>query len=174
MKKQTGMLWATLAGLILLGGCAFQVPDYAEHASGKPPIAAPTTNKYKVGDFIAKNPVDSIHCRGNFPGVHTRGKMPFHAYIREALVEDLKGAGIFAANAGNIINAVLEKVDYHSMSGVWEIEMRVSVTNMDPFDLRSKYDYDTSFIYFIACPNSAKSFPDAVRDFNAKLIQRLP
>ena len=177
MKSLTQSIIPILGILILFSGCSFQAPGYAVSPSNLESIkllSGQSQQKVSVGEFTADFPNQhSINCRGNFPGVGTSNDQPFHSYIRDALINELKLGGYYSENSENIITAHLQDIDYDSLSGYWIIDMKVFVSGAEPFEINIKHDYDTSFIYWIACPRAARELVPAVQKFNEALINKL-
>lgn len=173
-KNLINIMLVTLA--LLLVGCAFKSPAYNPSYSNIEALKkkrAKSTKKYAVGDFTSYKPKKkSIMCRLS-ASVKANNGMPFHLFMREALIEDLRLSGMYSEQSNSKIKAHLKKIDFDSVSGEWVIYADVYAGKNGPFPVNIDHSYETSFAWWIACDNAAEELNVAIEKFNRAVIDQL-
>lgn len=123
-----------------------------------------------VASFTSFQPgLNQIMCRAAGP-VEAPDQKPFEVYLREALISELKLAGLYGDKSGTVLNGYLENIDFSSNigAGSWTIRMRFSREGGAPFTVEHVHSFSTNFIADIACEQVAQALGPATQDFLKK------
>ena len=163
-----------LGTLVLVGiistGCSYNVPKYSESVKNVN-ILKKLKTKISVGKFTAKEKnVSSITCRAA-GGVGFEDKTPFEKYIQKAFISELKLAGKYNPKSRIKISGHLQKIDFNANINTsdWLMTLKVKSSNSKYFVVKTKYEFEGSFIADKACSDVAHAFVPAVQ----KLIHRI-
>ena len=173
--RQTSLCLAFLF-TIHAGGCVnYQASQYgvsSENVKSLRGLAQTSTIKLNVGDFssyqLGRNAID---CHFTGPVV-TPNQEPFEAYIRNALINELRAAGLFSEHANIRIDGYLESVglDTSYKNGRWAFKLRISASDGSSFITGNVYSVSTSFDGGLACLEMARALPLATQDLLSKLF----
>ncbi|MGC4072408.1 MAG: hypothetical protein QM760_07815 [Nibricoccus sp.] len=165
-----------LALLVLLfSGCStFVTPRYAMSADTNLAFKTLTAKNVTVGSILAPPQFDTM-CRGAGPLGTTDG-LTHTAYIKKALEDELKVAGIYTAEAPRItLNGVITKLDFSSSRGLtggsWEIELKLDSSNGKSMTMREYYEFKSGFIADTACKQTAEAFLPTVQNLLQKIAK---
>ena len=125
-----------------------------------------------VGSFTTSGPNSaSIGCRSMGLSINVPASS-FESYIRDALVDELKLAGIYSINSKTVLTTNFEKIDFSStFSGNWIISAQFSFPDQKPFTVTSNYSFsDVNYGMQLACANTAAAFEPAVQNFIKNLF----
>lgn len=166
--------WVLLVAAIALSGCVaeFYVARYSIAASNVEAFRASGDRKIGVAAFTAAEEGSraEVSCRGS--AMMTPAHETYAAYIQRALVDELRVAGLYAANAPTQIKGHLAHIDVNTTKDPhWEISLIVTVGNSQPFALERKYPFLSSFIGTKACELAGQAFLAAVQDLVGALAR---
>ena len=119
----------------------------------------------KVGAFTTVGPNRAtMDCRNIYP--LTVPSASYESYIREALVDELKLAGIYSDVANTEILMHFEKIDFSSaFTGNWIISAQFVIAGKS-FSVSTNYGFaDVNWGPSLACSNTAAAFVPAVQNF---------
>ena len=123
-----------------------------------------------VGEFTASTPGrKAIDCRAVGPIV-TPDDETYEAFIRNALVDQLKLAEMYSADASRLITGHVDEINFTSMNGIWNIGVTITDETGRNFTVAETFDYDSSFYGETACNQTAQAFMPAVQDLIQKIV----
>jgi len=166
-------LVSVVAVLFCLSGCGFVVSNYgvsAENIEALRNLKVEGT-KISVSRFTSSRPgVSGISCR-TAGDVETPDKTPFDQYIHDALVTELKLAGLYAENGNVILSGNIEELDFSSSigAGKWIFRLKASSNNGKSLTVDSRHEFSTNWVGEKACQQVAQAFSISVQ----KLIHDL-
>jgi hypothetical protein len=176
MSLKTVKIALSISALLLTSACTHTSQRYglsAENVAALQQLKQSTGASLQVAPFTTFSPgLNSILCRAAGP-VETPDQRPFEAYLREALVSELKISGLFNEKSETILNGHLEHIDFSSNIGAgnWTIRMRFNKANETPFTIENTYGFSTNFIADIACSQVAQALNAATQDFLKKTFE---
>lgn len=170
--KHKNLLLFTL--LIMSAACTHTTPRYSPSATNVQQIQQITKNasvKIQDGDFSAIKEKKSIMCRAAGPVAVPENKT-FTQYIKDAIFDEFKIAGIYDKNALTKLSAKLDFIDFSSgmTDGNWTIRMTFSSKTVSPFTVESVHEFSGSFIASMACQQVAQELPIATQKFILKVV----
>lgn len=114
----------------------------------------------------------SIVCRAAGP-VEPSDNKTFDQFIRGAIADEFKVAGIYDENSLLKLHGNLDSIDFSSNigAGKWMMKMTFSSQGVEPFVIENTYSFSTNFIADIACEQVSQALPAATQDFIKKLVQ---
>ena len=117
-----------------------------------------------VGIFTATQPGrDAITCRAAGP-VRTPTSVPFEAFIRQAFIDELTIAEVFASPAAVTLTGHLNSIDFTSLGGAsWTISFTLRSSTGREITLREIYPFSSSFAAEAACSNAGNALSPAVQ-----------
>lgn len=119
----------------------------------------------RIAGFGAKNPGNtSLICRMSFP-VYLPGKVPFEAYLAEAMQAELYEADLYNETSPVAVMGRLNVMDFNSSGGTWTIEAEFPVEGKVPVAFRHVHRFDTSFFAVQACGNVTQALVPALQEF---------
>lgn len=172
--------WALLATTIASPGCSTSVASYSIPLSNVEAFKTLPGGKVGVATFTG---VDLGHGRGLACGagsIKMPANEPYEAYVRAALVDELKVAGLYSADAPAQIKGHLSHVAFtSSRSPRWELALIVTIGHGPSFRLERTYAIDVQpsigqpVIGSIAgdCARTARAFLPAVQDLMSALAR---
>lgn len=119
----------------------------------------------KGGAFTTFGPNKAtIDCRSVHP--LTVPSSFYEAYIREALVDELKVSGIYSETANTELTMHFEQIGFNSaFVGNWIISARFTIAGKPPFKVTTNYGVtDVNWGPALACSNTAAAFVPAVQN----------
>src|SRR5216117_1493817 len=121
---------ALLALIVAFAGCAsFDVGRYGVSVENVAALKKLGGQKVNVGQFTAKEPGKTkIPCRAVGP-ITTPDERPFEEFIRKALIDELTVADMLSDSAPVTLTGQLNKIDFDSMAGEWELDLTVASSN---------------------------------------------
>jgi len=164
--------WIALGVMIAaLSACSsFDVGRYGvsvENVAALKKLGGPKVN---VGQFTAKEPGKTkIACRAVGP-ITTPDERPFEEFPRKALIDELTVADMLSDSAPVTLTGQLNKIDFDSMAGEWELDLTVASSNGRSLNVSDKYKYGFTYMGETACVRTAKSFGPAVQVLIGKLV----
>ena len=166
--------WALLVAAIVLSGCVpeFSVARYSIAVSNLEAFRASGGGQVAVAPFSAaeEGSRNQVSCRGS--AMMTPAHETYAAYIQRALVDELKVAELYTANARTHIHGHLAHIDVNTTKNPhWEITLIVTVGNNPPFTIERRYPFLSSFIGMKACELAGQAFLSAVQDLVGALAK---
>jgi hypothetical protein len=156
-----------IAAFAGLAGCStYQVTKYSVSVQNAEAFRALGAVKLSVAPFTGEGQAAAteISCRAVGP-IKTPLGETYAAYVQQALVDELKVAGIFAEDAKVQIQGNLAKVDLSSHgSARWMLTLVVTIGNEPSFTLERNYGFESSFLGEKACALTSQAFMPAVQD----------
>ena len=162
---------ALLVATVAVSGCAFKTSPYGASVNNVEAIRSTGINQISVGKFQSAKPgLSSITCRAAGP---VTVEPSFEAYIEQALIAELKLAGVYNQAAKLTITGKLEEVDFSSgmTDGNWLFILRISNSRNESFSTRSTLKFSGSFIADRACADVAQAFLPAVQNLIQDVIR---
>jgi hypothetical protein len=167
MHRWLGLL---LAVGFLTGCSSYAVPRYGVSVSNVPALKQAGAAPVNVGKFTATGESKKdISCRAVGP-IKTPDERPYEEYLRKALIDELRLAGIYVESAPMALTGNLDRIDFDSSAGKWMLAMTVKSTNGRTLTVANDHEYNTSFIGEKACALTAQAFPPAVQTLIGKLV----
>lgn len=163
---------ACIATLTLVG-CSHTAPRYGLSPENQITLKTLKTSKrVAVGPFTSSEPgKQSIVCRAAGPVEAPDGKT-FDAYLREALINELRIADVLDEKSSVVIKGYLEHIDFNSNigAGKWIIRLTMTAPGTQPFTIENTYGFSTNFIADQACAQVAQALLPATQDLYQKLF----
>lgn len=127
--------------------------------------------KVRLGDFKLADGVDpSLTCRLMGPVKVAPGKT-LQQYIRDAFQEELFMAQVYSPDAPTTINGTIDDISFSSVSPAnWEITLSVNSNKSQGYQVKNKYEFNTSWTAYSACKNVADAFGPAVQALLKKVV----
>src|SRR4051794_1706781 len=166
---RTGLL---LFALGFMAGCdtyaAARYSISADSVMAQRQLGGQTVN---VGTFTAAVPGQSeIVCRAVGP-IKTPDGQPFSEYVRKALIDEIKIAGIFSENAPATITGRLNEAMFSSVAGTWTLALTLTSNNGQSITEVETFSFTSSFAAVTACREAANAFMPAVQNLVVRLVR---
>ncbi len=163
-----------LAAMIGLSGCANKVHNYAVSTENLLALQKLSSKSHKVnvGQFTDSGKNESeVMCRLSSP-IGTPKGQTFASYIQNAFKKELVIANMYDPKAKNTITANLNDIYGSTVLGdaYWSFDVTVKSTNGKSYNVKSKYEYESSFTAVSACSEMQRSFPLAVQKLIGDII----
>jgi hypothetical protein len=134
--------------------------------------------KVAVGKFTAsKSGTNEINCSGGvfdplaYTGpIKTPDRRSFEDYIRQALIDELTVAQLFAESAPITLTGNLNKIDFDSVAQFWIIDLTLTSSNGRSLSVSNKYSYFKLSHGERYCPRTAYFFVPAVQVLLGKVV----
>ncbi|WP_137886534.1 hypothetical protein [Pseudomonas sp. 2FE] len=158
--------------LVLLQGCStYAVNRYSMSMDNVEQIKRAVDGRsISVGTFTAVEPGrTTIMCRGVGP-IKTPDGEPFEAYIRKALIDELRLAGAYDSAAQTNVTGTLKSIDFTSVGGAWTIVLEVQSNQGRRFEITETYQYTTSYFGETACNQTAQAVMPAIQNLVKSVV----
>jgi hypothetical protein len=161
-----------IASIGVLSGCStYSAARYSSNADNVVALRALDGKVVNVGGFTATKPGEKeIMCRGVGP-IKTPDGEPFSEFVRKALVDELKIANAFSAEAPVTLTGNLDSIDFSSASGSWNLALTVKSSNGKSMTASEEYAFTTSFYGETACNQTAQALMPAVQNLVGKIVR---
>jgi len=172
MKKSLLLSSSLILATILFTGCGIKTSEYNVSADNVQTLRDYKELKLDVSNFTATNSGESsVMCR-LAETISTPKGESFSDYIKEALISELKMAGVYDKNSELKISGNLNKIYGSTMFGnaYWEINVAVSSTNGKSITVNTKRDYPSSYLASTACNNMGTSFAPTIKQLIGDII----
>lgn len=158
--------------IAVLSGCStYATNRYSISADNVVALKQYKASEIGVGQFTATKPNQTeIMCRGVGP-IKTPDGESFEAFVRGALISEMKIAEILSEEGKNQITGNLDEIDFNSNSGIWTLSLTVNSSNGKQLKVNENYKYSTSFYGETACNQTAQALMPAVQNLISKLVQ---
>lgn len=159
------LLFATLAGCSTYSGSRYSIS--VDNIMELKSLGA---NKISVKKFTSSKPgLNKLMCRAVGP-IPTPDGESFAEYIRKALIDEIKMAGLFSLQSKIFLSGNLDNISFDSLSGVWFMDLTVNSSNGMILTVHEEYKYKTNFGGDAACQQTAQAFMPAVQNLIKKLV----
>jgi hypothetical protein len=153
--------------VVLLMGCANTTQRYGVSVENNQILRGiENPRQIKVGAFTTSGPNKAtIECRNMYP--LTVPAASYEAYVREALIDELKLAAVYSDAANTELTIHFESIDFSSaFSGNWLISARFTAPNKPAFTVTTNHIFtDVNWGPSLACSNTSAAFVPAVQNF---------
>lgn len=166
-----GAIWAVLA-LPFLAGCdTYAASRYAISADNVVALRQFSGRTATVGAFTAGTPGQSeMVCRAVGP-IKTPDGEPFSEYVRKALIDEMRIAGIYDPASPVSITGRLEQIELSSVSGSWRLALTASTSSGASFAVTEVYSFTSSFAAVTACREAANALMPAVQNLVGRIVR---
>jgi len=157
---------------VLLSGCStYSANRYSTSTDNIVALRSLNENSVNVGYFSASSPGQTeIMCRGVGP-IKTPDGETFADFIRGAILDELRIADKYSSSAPVTITGNLDKIDFSSGSGTWDIALTVMSSNGQSMSVSESYNYTSSFYGETACNQTAQALMPAVQNLVGKVVR---
>ncbi|MFM0256070.1 hypothetical protein [Paraburkholderia sediminicola] len=160
-----------VAATSLTACSTYSVSRYSVSADDVVALRSLPPNSVSVGAFTSPSgPVSEITCRAVGP-IKTPDGETYADFVRKALISELKMAGAYSDTAPTQITGVLNKIDFSSNSGMWNLDLSLTSTNNRSLSVTEAYPFTSSFYGETACNQTAQALMPAVQDLIGKAVQ---
>lgn len=158
--------------LLVLSGCStYAAHRYSISADNVVALRALSGKMINVGTFTGTQPGQrDIMCRGVGPIKAPDGE-PFSEFVRRALMDELRIANVFSATAPVTLTGNLDRIDFSSASGNWNLALTVMSSNGKSTTVTEVYSYTSSWYGETACNQTAQALMPAVQNLIGKLVR---
>ncbi len=161
------LLFVALA--LFVAGCeTYSAPRYGMSADNIVALRSLAPNRIGVGAF-AEPPQFSDGCRAAGPITAADG-VGFAAYIRKALIDELKVAGVYDERGNVTLTGSLDRLAFSSTVAYWDLTLTVNSSNGRSITVQEQYRFDSAFAAVTACKRVADAYFPAVQNALQKLI----
>ncbi len=171
MKLSLAVLFAAVA----LGGCStYTTPRYAISADTNVALKSMGASNIAVGTIT--DPASfSAACRAAGPLSPPDG-MSHAAYIKKALEDELKVAGVYASGTPRVtLSGVVTKLEFSSARGLtggsWDVNLTLTSSNGKSMNAVEHYEFDSGYSAETACRQTSEAFMPAVQDLIGKIVK---
>ncbi|AXH10654.1 hypothetical protein CP960_06610 [Malaciobacter halophilus] len=172
--KKFRIIIVGLLGVLLFSGCANKVYDYSMSTDNILNLKsiAKDGKTINLGEFTDKNNESTLMCRLSTP-VGTAKGVTFISYIKEAFKKELVVADILDNNSTTVIGMRLNDIYGSTVFGnaYWEFDVTVTSSNKEEMTVKSRYDYESSYLASSACSEMQRSFVPAVQKLIGDIIK---
>jgi len=165
----------SFALMALFAGCANKIPAYAISTNNVVSLQGLSKDNGKVNlnDFTDSNRDESkVMCRMATP-IGTASGETFASYIGNAFEKELLLAGMYDSKSNVVISANLDDIYGSTTLGnaYWEFTITVKSSNGASYQVKSRYDYESSFLGASACSEMQRSFVPAVQKLIGDIVK---
>ena len=172
MKKSLLLSSSIVLAAFLFTGCGIKTSEYNVSADNVQTLRDYKDLKLDVSNFTATNSGESsVMCR-LAETISTPKGETFSEYIQDALVSELKMAGVYDKNSDLKISGNLDKIYGSTMFGnaYWEISVTITSTNGKSLTVNTKRDYPSSYLSSTACNNMGTSFAPTIKQLIGNIV----
>ncbi len=172
MKKSLLLSSSIVLAAFLFTGCGIKTGEYNVSADNVQTLKDYKELKLDVSNFTATNSGESsVMCR-LAETISTPKGEPFSDYIKEALISELKMAGVYEKNSELKISGNLNKIYGSTMFGnaYWEINVTITSSNGKSITVNTKRDYPSSYLASTACNNMGTSFAPTIKQLIGDIV----
>ena len=173
-------VWLVIAMSVMFEGCASYSPGlYHTSADNLSILKRWEGKEISVGQFTdGGKDKASFMCR-DVGLIKMPDETTFASYIQDALVKELKEAGLYSESSSQMITGVVNHLDIKSgaedwgpslSSGIWEISLTLISSTGSSMKANEGYRFNTHWNTKSACEKSAQSFMPAVQRLIYKAV----
>ena len=160
--------------LLVLGACSYVPQRYSVSAENTEALKKLGARNINVGPFTKTAEFDNS-CRVVAGVVEKPGSAGFEGYIQNALVEELKRAGMFDDKTPKItLSGVVEKLSLSTWRTIylsnWDIGVRLNSSNGKSVSITQHYEFNAGPDNLADCQQIANHYMFAVQKTLNKLI----
>lgn len=161
--------------VIFLGACStYTTPRYAINADTHVALKSLGATGLSVGAFSGPGVFDNA-CRAAGPLAPPDG-MSHTAYIKKALEDELKVAGLYVAESPRItLSGVVNKLAFSSSrrltGGSWDIDLTLNSSNGKSMLVVEHYEFESGFVADTACKQTAEAYFPSVQNLIGKAVR---
>jgi hypothetical protein len=160
--------------LLFLTGCATSVQPYGLSVEGNASLKQLNISETIYVGEISDASVSDLMCRTLGPITIPNNSTPAN-YIKKALEDQLKLAGSYTSKTPKVVlGGAINKLEMSSSVGMtkgyWNIELTVRSSNGKSLKIIENHNFDTGFVAYTACANTATAFMPAVQNLINKLL----
>jgi hypothetical protein len=165
-------VWLSIVSVLALAGCdTLAATRYSINADNVVNLRQYNGGSVNVGSFTSATPGQSeIMCRAAGP-IKTPDGEPFSEYVKKALLDEMKIAGIYNQNAPITLSGRLEQTELNSVSGKWILVLSVTSSTGGSLTESEAFNFTTSFAAIVACREAATAFMPAVQNLIGRIIR---
>ena len=166
---------AAISIALLVSACStFTTPRYSINADTNMALKALGATNVSVGAFSGPASFDAS-CRAAGPLAPPDG-MSHTAYLKKALEDELKVAGMYAASSPRIVlSGTVNKLAFSSARGLtggsWDIDVTLQSSNGRSMTIGEHYEFESGFIADTACKQTAEAYMPAVQNLIGKMVR---
>lgn len=171
MKKTIVILMAAL----LTTGCTYVTGRYSMSADNVMAARSWSGITVNVGNFT-EAPNTKASCNYKGP-IRTIDGESYGQFVRNALVTELKFAGVYSESAPITITGNLDRLDNSTaLNTDWTIEVTLTSSNGKTVSVKETYNYHGSIAGTAdsTCGAAAAAFVPAVQDLIGKIMKEIP
>lgn len=164
-----------IISMAVLSGCStFTPPRYSIEADNTMALRKIEVGDITVAEFSDPAKFDNA-CRGAGP-IAPPDNMSFGEYIREALADELKVAGLYDDDQSPrvTLSGKVNSLDFSSSRGLtggeWNIDLTLMSSNGSSMTMAEHYEFESGFVADTACKQTAEAFMGAVQNLIGKMV----
>lgn len=171
--NKTVSLFLVFAAACTVTGCSTFVPQrYSLSADSNQALKGIKAGSVAIGQFSGPAEFDP-NCRAA-GSIEPPDGVSYESYIRKALVDELKIAGLLQEQGKRTITGQLTKLAFSSSKGitggVWEIDLTLTSSNGRSMAVRESYEFKSGFDAGTACKQTADAFMPAVQNLVLTIV----
>jgi len=174
--------------IFFANGCAQTAPKYQTTSSATQLTSIGSSPKISIGEIGKNQARINMACR--FSTISFEGGENVETYIKNAMVNEFKSAGIYSETSGKKLSANIDYISLDSFSALeilspaaqqwteakWKITMTFKGDGVDPFTIPSIFMFplrDGMFDFGDPCDNPSKKFGAAFSNL-IKILYKHP
>ena len=114
-----------------------------------------------------------IDCRGAGP-ITTQDRETFAEFIRKAMLDELRLAGVYSSTAPVTIAGNLDVINFSSNDGYWELRLTIRTSTGRTMTVSEPYEYEYSAgsdSDYAMCRQTSRAFVPAVQNLIGKIVR---
>ena len=188
MRTKNFNIWILVLIIFFANGCAQTAPKYQTTSSATQLTSIGSSPKISIGEINKNQARIDMACR--FSTISFEGGENVETYIKNAMVNEFKSAGIYSETSGKKLSANIDFISLDSFSALeilspamqnlteakWKITMTFKGNGVDPFTIPSIFMFplrDGMFDFGDPCDNPSKKFGAAFANL-IKILYKHP
>jgi len=167
------MKYFILISILSLTGCSsFSTGRYSVATENVMTLRDAKIKALNVGNFTSTiSGQNELSCRGIYP-IKTADGVPFSEFVRRALIDELRMAGVYSALSTSAITGNINHLDFSSTAGNMNLAITVKMSNGSSVSVSDNYNFPTGiWDDENACGQAALAFVPTVQNVIGKLIR---
>ena len=172
MKKSLLISSSVVFAAFLFTGCGIKTSEYNVSADNVQILRDYKELKLDVSTFSATTAGESSAMCRLAETISTPKGESFEEYIKDALISELKMAGVYDKNSDLKISGNLNKIYGSTMYGnaYWEISVTITSSNGKSLSVNTKREYPSSYLASTACNNMGTSFSPTIKQLIGDIL----
>jgi hypothetical protein len=179
MKAPLNYAWLSarvsiVVAISVLSGCStYAASRYSISADTVAALRDLRGQSVRVGDFTAAQPGRTeITCRAVGP-IKTPDGEAFEAFIRKALIDELRIAEVYSERAPITLTGRLDSLDFSSglTDAAWRVGLTLASSNGRSLTVAEEYKFTSSWYGETGCNQTAHALMPAVQNVIRKIVQ---